>query len=71
MIYIMGLFIVSFLFVAIIILYEKYIIISFDKLFSFCHSKLSILIYLHYIENFSYNDLYILFNIFYHSQDII
>lgn len=71
MIYIMGLFIVCFLFVAIIILYENCIIISFDKLFSFCYSKLSILIYLHYIENFFYNDLYILFNIFYHSQDII
>lgn len=46
MIYIMGLFIVRFLFVAIVILYEEYIIISFDKLFSFCYSKLSIVIYL-------------------------
>lgn len=66
MIYIMGLFIVRFLFVAIVILYEEYIIISFDKLFSFCYSKLSIVIYLHYIVH-----LYISFNIFYHYQDII
>lgn len=71
MIYVMGLFIVRFLFVAIVILYEEYIIISFDKLFGFCYSKLSIVIYLHYIENFLYNDLYILFDIFYHYQDII